>query len=254
VVACCATTDVCGLQTPLAEGCLLPEPNAGVDPSCPSFTIPGIGLTMQGCCAPGGECGAFDDFMGLGCIKRADLGEAPEACDYDPNNRCTWLAELPCDGPEDCPGTQVCCGHFEGSGYTEFACRDACGEGDGGQTDLWLELCHPGQTCADTTMQCLSSQYLPSFMYRCYTDGTEPGAPGSTAADVVNCGSAPCATGEKCCLREPGDPYCAPAGDTCVCNPGAGSGGAAGASGAAGDSGAAGAAGAAGAGGAAGSP
>lgn len=69
-------------------------------------------VTWPGCCTPEGQCGALDSSGTLGCIPNASLMMvAPQACDYDPNNMCTSIVQVTCDGAEDCPGQQ-CCGHY----------------------------------------------------------------------------------------------------------------------------------------------
>ena len=161
---------------------------------------------------------------------RPDVATQPEA------GVCAPLA-LPCDGPEDCPAGNHCCGTLGmdatgGIAYSSVACLPSCGAGDaggaadaggmgglgglGGGLGLMLELCHAGDTCEDSTTQCSSSMYLPAFIYRCYTMGTAVPAT-ATGGAGVHCGAATCGAGEECCLRAPGDPYCAPAGEACSC-------------------------------------
>jgi hypothetical protein len=174
---------------------------------------------MPGCCRPDNTCGAFDGTLGLGCIANASLNQPAQACDYAAND-CTSVTPVTCDGPEDCQGGNSCCGLYSGGGYTKFACMPSCADagapGDAGGLGLWFEMCHAGQTCKDSTQSCLSSAYLPSNLFRCYTTGNPPVA-GATGGPGVTCGSATCGAGEQCCLRQPHDPYCAPAGSTCSC-------------------------------------
>jgi hypothetical protein len=172
---------------------------------------------LPGCCGADNKCGAYDGTLGLGCIASASLGQDAQACNYAAND-CTTLVPVVCDGPEDCPSGNSCCGLYSGGSYSQFACMPSCADagapGDAGGLSLWFEMCHAGQMCK--TGMCLTSMFLPSFLYRCYTSGSAPDA-GATGGPGVNCGSTTCATGEECCLRQPHDAYCAPAGTQCAC-------------------------------------
>jgi hypothetical protein len=217
VASCCAAANQCGLS--IVTSCIAPDQPGGLDPSCPDVTLPGTTTTLRGCCGADSRCGALDTFMGLGCIAGADLGEADAECVYDPNNDCVALTPLPCDGPEDCENGQVCCGKLVEGSFTEFACHDDCEEADPMRASLWLELCHPGQQCKTFGLECLTSQALPEFLFRCYTEGSEPASAGSTAEGEINCGPELCKGGETCCLRALQPPYCAPERESCRCNP-----------------------------------
>jgi hypothetical protein len=90
---------------------------------------------------------------------------------------------------------------------------------------LVFELCHAGDTCEDSTAQCLTSAYLPTSLNRCLPAslmGMATGNPPDTSLGKdpksVNCGSAVCGASEQCCLRQPLEPYCAPKGATCTCD------------------------------------
>jgi hypothetical protein len=164
---------------------------------------------------------------------------------------CTSLP-LPCDGPEDCPTGNLCCGHFTTSNYVEFQCLPSCANAatDSGSQELWIELCHVGQACEDPTYTCSASAYLPISV--CYDTGIDAGVSGSVAAGEVNCGTSVCTSEQKCCVVTPGDSFCTAKSAPCGCTPstpdagddsGTSAGGAAGVSGATGAGGAAGAAG-----------
>jgi hypothetical protein len=136
---------------------------------------------------------------------------------------CTSLA-LPCDGPEDCPTGNMCCGHFgmSAGGYVEFQCLPSCTNAtfDGGGQDLWLELCHAGQACEDPTFTCSTSPtYLPPWLSRCYDSGGDAGTSGSTAASEINCGNSVCTSEQQCCLVTPGESFCTAKGAACGCTP-----------------------------------
>lgn len=237
--SCCrgANMDECGLMTALIPGsCMELGQPGGVDPTCPSYDVMNLGfLLWPGCCTPAGTCGALDSSMdGLGCIPNADIGLAEQTCTYDPNNTCTGLLPVACDGPEDCAAGEYCCGEYAGGGYVELTCRESCSAmeaaPDGGMAvdtgvptgGVWSEICHADQVCEVPNYTCMSNtDYLPAFLARCRDTGVDPPSSGSTAAGEINCGDAVCGSGEKCCISLPeGDPYCADLGDTCYCNAG----------------------------------
>jgi hypothetical protein len=220
---CCTEEDTCGLQTMLAPGMCLPA-NApgGIDESCPPYDVMGF-LTWYGCCTPDGECGALAAGS-LGCVPNSSLMVAPQSCEYDPNNTCTRLFEVTCDGAEDCGDGQECCGHYDG-GYRKFVCADDCAAEQAEQGGTWSAACHPGDECATpdggaAEYMCLAnSEFLPDYLYRCRDTGTEPTEAGSTAAGEVNCGDAVCGAGEKCCISVPGLAVCVPSAQECTCVP-----------------------------------
>jgi hypothetical protein len=133
---------------------------------------------------------------------------------------CRVVGELLCDGREDCSGDEVCCGHFNGDTYDHASCQascDAASERAVGEGGTWTQLCHPGDECPGKGDSCLAYDLLPSFLYRCEDTGQPPASVGSRAAAEVNCGSKVCGDGQKCCLRAPKQPYCAPANEDCAC-------------------------------------
>jgi hypothetical protein len=152
-----------------------------------------------------------------GSSGTSGTGGAPDA------GTCTTAAGTTCDGPEDCPTGQRCCGKWENEVYVEFGCFVSCAaqQGDAatgpGGGPFWFDLCHPGGTCEDTTATCLTSTYLPDSLSRCFDTGEPPDPSLGNAANQVNCGTDVCGAGEKCCVRQPLEPYCAPASATCSC-------------------------------------
>jgi hypothetical protein len=150
---------------------------------------------------------------------------------------CTAALGTVCDGAEDCPAGQHCCGRYQ-QRYTEIGCFPSCQalQGDGGPmmgAPLWFELCHAGDTCEDTTATCLTSSFLPGSLSRCLpsqlmgmASGSPPDATLGKNKNEVNCGSKTCGASEQCCIRMPLEPYCALKSATCACTePDAGSGG-----------------------------
>jgi hypothetical protein len=141
-----------------------------------------------------------------------------------------------CDGPEDCPSGQHCCGRYQ-NGYQEIGCFPSCTalQGDGGfvmGAPLWFELCHETSTCEDTTATCLTSQFLPPTLSRCrpaaltMATGNPPDAALSKNKNEVHCDVNICGADEQCCVRMPLKAYCAPKSAKCGCTePDAGGGG-----------------------------
>lgn len=225
ISACCLADNACGLQTPLAPDCLPPDAPGGLDPSCPDFAMDPI--MMRGCCAANGKCGGLD-VANLGCIPGDKLSLPDQDCVFQPNNDCTAIIDVVCDGPEDCASGQQCCGRYSGGSYDRFTCATSCDEAAAADGAIWSEICHPGQTCAIDGYLCLTSQYLPDFLYRCRDMGTVPcGQPNAvmdacvepvnSGPDEITCGSVKCGADEKCCIRTPHEPYCAPADGFCQC-------------------------------------
>jgi hypothetical protein len=142
---------------------------------------------------------------------------------------CTMAVATECDGAEDCPSGQQCCGEYNG-GYDKFSCKPSCAPSDAGAAaglgmTFLFQLCHAGDTCEDSTAMCLTSPYLPMSFSRCLpamlqgqTSGNPPDTSLGKGAHEVNCGSAVCGSDEECCIRQPLEPYCAPKGTTCSCD------------------------------------
>jgi hypothetical protein len=150
---------------------------------------------------------------------------------------CAMAVPTVCDGAEDCPAGQRCCGEYSGGGYDKFGCFDSCAAtgaagaagaagapGMGAMGPILFEMCHAGDTCEDMTAMCLTSPYLPSSLPRCLpmmlmgsTMGGPPDMSLGKGAGKINCGEAVCGAGEECCVRQPLAPYCAPKGSACSC-------------------------------------
>jgi hypothetical protein len=258
--ACCTDDDTCGGTSAIFSGCIELGQLGSYTEECPGYSLADMGfpLTFPGCCTPSGTCGALDSSEGgFGCIPGdalpddGDAGAATGSCTYDAAETCESIVTAFCDGPEDCPGSQQCCGEFAGGGYGSFTCQDSCVE-LAATGEIWSEVCHPGQSCdqpvlADGGMpptmnplpdggvaayECrMNTTYLPDFWFRCRDTGEEPPAAGSTAADEINCGESVCGAGEKCCYAlSPGDAitdgvaHCVAADEPCTCNPAGGDG------------------------------
>ena len=131
---------------------------AGGGPVDPNAGVMSCGTTSPKTCHldAGEQCCVIDP----GLDYCAPVGTQCE-CAGGPN-ACTTLIPSVCDGPEDCPGGQLCCGNLDNYGYFEIVCADAC------DPQTAREVCHPGgQPCADPQQACGQSQYLPANLNRC---------------------------------------------------------------------------------------
>jgi hypothetical protein len=218
---CCTDANECGLKFPGADAkCLLQDQPGVLSPACSNYAVPDVPtLTLQGCCGPQG-CGKNDAY--LGCVVNTDLGLAAEACAYDPTNNCQAVAEIPCDGVEDCPAGQHCCTDLGGGAPDQTKCYDTCQQPGSG---TWRELCHAGDTCEDPSFQCRVSMALPAWLTRCNNSTMGALAPTNldTAAGSVNCGDGVCGSGKKCCAVTPAMGaaiyYCEDPATPCKCHP-----------------------------------
>lgn len=216
VTACCTADNGCGLMTMLAPGCLPRNSPGGVDSSCPMY-MSGM-VNWFGCCTPEGKCGAMAGGT-LGCVPNSSLMAADQNCNYDPQNTCTRIVDVACDGAEDCPG-QKCCAVYQG-GYRKFECADDCAVADMPPQVYSSEACHPGEACSVAGYSCFQNlMILPDYLFRCRDTGDAPAnTSGSTAANEINCGDAVCGAGQKCCISVPGEAVCVPKARNCPCVP-----------------------------------
>jgi hypothetical protein len=78
---------------------------------------------------------------------------------------CTSIV-VECDGPEDCPSGQLCCGEegITDSVFTHLYCRNGC---PGGTTVTRTEICHPGGVACKNGNQCNSDNQLPNGYSDC---------------------------------------------------------------------------------------
>ena len=139
---------------------------------------------------------------------------------------CGLSVAASCDGNEDCPSGQVCCGDIEMMSfrYTRIACQDSCP-----RDQMHYRLCHPGETCTEPSDVCRHSQILPyDFLAVCAPPAMNVTTqPTGSIGDGVACGSTTCGAGESCCLRSLLDraammrqvlePYCMPPDGVCDC-------------------------------------
>lgn len=222
ITQCCTDSNECGFQFPGASKCLPPDQVGSPSGACGSYTPPDVmNLRLDGCCGPQG-CGKLDAF--LGCIVNTDLGLPAQSCTYDPTSDCEPPPEgVPCDGPEDCPTGKHCCSSIANQGPSQTGCYDSCVALDTANGNAsWRELCHEGDTCENSTYQCLTSSFLPSWLTRCFNTGQAPAANLDKAAGSVNCGANVCSNGQKCCYAVSPSTgpsiYCADANAECKCH------------------------------------
>jgi hypothetical protein len=118
-----------------------PLPAADVEPgvSC------GVGLVVQ-CEQDTQKC----------CARSLE----PDTC-IDASSECSCglqgcsTLQAYCDGPEDCPDGQVCCGTLAGNSYNEFRCAASC-DSRGTQRIA----CHQQEPKCEGNLVCANSQLL----------------------------------------------------------------------------------------------
>ncbi|MBN1656311.1 MAG: hypothetical protein JXA30_21255 [Deltaproteobacteria bacterium] len=185
-------------------------------------------------------------------VETTDTGDHGETTDSG-KKTCSLLLGVECDGDEDCPNGEVCCGTYRSTqatpGYTSIDCQPTCGfdynfvsdaDDDAGMQDLpdveempdmMFKLCHKGEDCsvegsdAGTGEACWSSSVLPPFLAVCLSSSMTFGEPASdmtanAVAGEINCGDETCTVGnEKCCLTDfTGDAYCTEIDKECDCD------------------------------------
>lgn len=153
---------------------------------------------------------------------------------------CSFLVAAECDGNEDCPTGQTCCGMRDGGAlrYNSIKCQEKCDSAAGG-----TQLCHAGEPCpgeedsgtpdadAASLPSCHRSLILPSYLAVCGVPN--PLLPNTlierpAEAHAVNCGeSVTCSEGTKCCVlgnwkaetqaTTIRSGYCAPMAEECDC-------------------------------------
>jgi hypothetical protein len=136
--------------------------DAGADGDVDASTEPSGQAGTQ----PGVSCGvglpALCELETEKCCTRS-LGTdtciaASATCDCDISG-CEVM-EVHCDGPEDCPSGQVCCGTLAGSGaaYQDFSCAAQC-QATGNQR----VACHQDDPVCPSSLQCANSQLLTNI-------------------------------------------------------------------------------------------
>ncbi|MGD8862376.1 MAG: hypothetical protein PVI30_20360 [Myxococcales bacterium] len=123
-----------------------------------------LGIAPRGT-APGISCGVglpvLCELQTQKCCARSLRTDscigAADSCECDLPD-CTVM-EAHCDGPEDCPDGQVCCGTLAGStGYSRFECASSC-DYDGTQRIA----CHQDDPQCPAGRSCENSQLLTNL-------------------------------------------------------------------------------------------
>jgi hypothetical protein len=158
-----------GMDDGMADA--MADPNQatmGDDPNMPAedmSSMPDAGPSAAGA-VPGTSCGvglpALCELEQEKCCARSLQTDtcigAAEPCTCDLPD-CTTM-EATCDGPEDCPDGQVCCGTFQvvggGATYVSFACSATACDFFGSQR----EACHQDETECAPDLVCANSQLL----------------------------------------------------------------------------------------------
>lgn len=198
------------------------------------------GLPFAGCGKKDAETGKTGA-AGPGDSEAAGPGTRTAKSEFDAGvaegDYCYSLVAAECDGNEDCPSGQICCGMFDGGAlrYNSIRCQETCDGSAGG-----IELCHPGDVCPNaedagipdgSAPVCHHSVLLPPYLAVCGTPIA--GVPTDlidrpAAAQEVNCGETlVCGAGMKCCVLGSWDAatqttttregYCAAMDEDCTC-------------------------------------
>ena len=118
---------------------------------------------------------------------------------------CVATTVLACDGADDCPQDEVCCGafDFQRRAYGATQCQPGCDP-----MLAELEFCQPGDACRGGGIDnavCRRSFVLPEPYLIC--TAPSPTAPATSddlqqpAAGQVACGEGQCIAGQACCVR-----------------------------------------------------
>jgi hypothetical protein len=201
-----------GLMAALAAGCSSSKTESPASGSAADAAAPGTN-------APKGERVPRSVF---------DSG-APTTGKY-----CAFQTTADCDGNEDCPSGQTCCGLLNpnGGAYDKVTCQDKC------EGDTVRPICHDGDVCPNpnpgpdgSAPLCIRSTILPAYLAICGVPGTftPKGFVGKpAAAHQINCGpDLSCGPGTKCCVlttwdaatraQAPTGGYCAKTDEICSC-------------------------------------
>lgn len=223
---CCTSDGLCGATTKVfPDKCLPFHAPGAADPACKPFETATHSRPVP-CCASDGTCGGREGPSNqpwqLGCVSGAYWGQPEQSCPFDPNNDCSEVVPVECDGPEDCAYGTACCAVSDPWGGSVYAFRclhSSCAILGG--------LCHAGESCeipnagyGSTINQCTEIGKYPFLGFCNGRVGDPVPVQASTAAGEVNCGDAGvCGPGQQCCIRAPYGPYCGPSDKPCACKP-----------------------------------
>lgn len=121
------------------------------------------------CTTPGQEC----------CGVLTDAGSANVMCTAPAQCPAGAVLSLACDGPEDCPGNQLCCGERAAGG---LGFSSSCQAGATCPA-MARPMCHDHTQCPSTMTSCCEVRIGTgaAFTGRCYAAGMEPS---NTACDT----------------------------------------------------------------------
>ena len=85
------------------------------------------------------------------------------ACQCAAGSNCNAF-QAACDGPEDCPASQSCCGLLDATAtfYTRLACQTSCLFANNQR-----QICHGNTDCRESGHICTTSTALPTNLMRC---------------------------------------------------------------------------------------
>lgn len=116
----------------------------------PTFQVPCAAMlcpVKEVCCV---QIMGGNSNVQLGC---AAPGGCPMATDF----------EVTCDGPEDCQGADVCCGHYTGTHWDAISCLATCTNFAGGERVMCGGPGAPNMLLC--TNMCLASNALSGYYY-----------------------------------------------------------------------------------------
>ena len=104
------------------------------------------------------------------CVERTDAGTMDFMCNAPAQCPSTARFDLACDGPEDCPGGQTCCGSpvAADNGFTTVCVA-------GTTCPTGRIMCHNHTECPAAMSSCCTRNLGGGlFTGRCFAPGTEP--------------------------------------------------------------------------------
>lgn len=132
------------------SGGVMTETGGSLLDIAPAEGAPGVacGVALPVLCASDAEKCCLRSLRTDSCIA------ASESCTCDLAG-CT-TTEAYCDGPEDCPDSQVCCGTAGATGYVAFRCKDTCSDPRVERVACHIgaadDMCPSGLICANSQL------------------------------------------------------------------------------------------------------
>jgi hypothetical protein len=157
---CCPSNNplICGADVspfagliPLPPGCLALHQPGVADPTCPAYFVQAAGISLPGCCKPGGLCGVDFDIIQLGCVDVSQSGgPSPRACGFAGAGGSAGAGGTAGAGGSGGFGAIAGTGGIAGSGGVGGSAGSAGASGAGGSGGTTMECCvaHPSPNCA----------------------------------------------------------------------------------------------------------